>query len=384
MTHAADVARFVEEHMEEVLADLDHLVGMESPSTDKALLDAALSGIETWAVERLGEPASRTRHDGGDRGDVLELTWEGSGASGAVLSVCHYDTVWPEGTLADWPLTRDGDVLTGPGVLDMKAGIVQTVWMLKALRELGVPHADLHLLLTGDEEIGSSASRHHIEAAAQNALVTMIAEPSAAGAVKVQRKGTVMADVTVTGIQSHAGLDPEKGASAIHELARLVGRIADLADPERGTTVNVGVITGGTGRNVVAEKASCQVDVRVQKAAEEDRVVEALEALRVEDERCSIEMEIDRNRPPMNPTERTEEMLALLVAAGQDMGVEVTTQAVGGASDGNFIAALGLPVIDGLGGVGAGPHARHEHITVSGLPRQTALMAGLVEQLAGG
>lgn len=381
MTHAAAVAQFVEEHLEEVLADLDHLVSMESPSTDKTLLDDTLTGIEAWVVQRLGEPERRARHDGGDRGDVLDLQWTGQGATGQVLSVCHYDTVWPAGTLAEWPLTRDGDVLSGPGVLDMKAGIVQTVWMVRALRELGIPYPDVRLLLTGDEEIGSVASRHHIEAAAQDALVTMIAEPSAAGAVKVQRKGTVMADVTVTGIQSHAGLDPEKGASAVHELARLVGRIVDLADPERGTTVNVGVISGGSGRNVVAESATCQVDVRVQEPQEEDRVVAALESLQVADERCTLEVEIDRNRPPMNPTERTEEMLALIVEAGRDMGVEVTTQAVGGASDGNFIAALGLPVIDGLGGIGAGPHARHEHITVSGLARQTALMAGLVEQL---
>jgi glutamate carboxypeptidase len=383
MTAAAAVRDYVETHIDEVLADLDRLVRLETPSSRRDLLEAALPQIEAYAVERLGDPVARAQHDGGERGDVLDLTWAGSpGVEGTVLSLCHYDTVWPEGTLAGWPLTRDGDVLTGPGVLDMKAGIVQTVWMLRALRELGAPHPAVRLLLTGDEEIGSTVSRPHIEAAAAECLVTLISEPSAGGAVKVQRKGTVFADVTVTGLESHAGLDPYAGASAVHEIAKLIPKIVALADRSKGTTVNVGTVEGGSGRNVIAGQARCAVDVRVQHPAEAERVASALEALQVEDERCSLEMYVDHNRPPMNPTPRTEEIVALAHRAGEDLGSPIETQAVGGASDGNFIAALGLPVIDGLGGIGAGPHARHEHITVSGLPRQTALMAGIVELLA--
>ncbi|WP_130013442.1 M20 family metallopeptidase [Serinicoccus sediminis] len=379
-THASAVRDLVEEHLNEVLADLDLLVSLETPSRRRDLLVAALPQIEAYLVRRLGEPTRRVQHDGGDLGDVLDLTWAGTD-EGQVLSLAHYDTVWPEGTLASWPLTRDGDVLTGPGVLDMKVGVVQTVWMLLALRELGVPHPDLRLLLTADEEVGSRVGRPHLEQAAREALVTLITEPSAGGAVKTRRKGMVFADLTVHGVEAHAGLDPDAGASAVHELATLVPRLVELADRERQTTVNVGTISGGSGRNVVAGRATCEVDVRIQDPAEEERIVRALEALEATDHRCRLEVVVDRNRPPMNPTADTDRLLALVRAAGADLGVEVGDQPVGGASDGNFVAALGLPVLDGLGGIGAGPHARHEHILVSGLARQTALMAGVVEQL---
>ena len=382
-THAAAVRNLVAARLDDVLADLDLLVSLETPSQRRDLLRAALPQIEAYLVGRLGEPARRVQHDGGEFGDVLDLTWTGSGAAGEVLSLAHYDTVWPEGTLAGWPLRRDGDVLTGPGVLDMKLGIVQTVWALLALRELGVPHPDLRLMLTADEEIGSRAGRPHLEAAAREALVTLVTEPSADGAVKTRRKGMVFADLVVHGVEAHAGLDPDAGASAVHELATLVPRVVALAEPGRGTTVNVGTFTGGTGRNVVAGHATCAVDVRIQEPTEEDRVVAALEALRPHDPRCRLEVAIDRNRPPMNPGEHTARLVGLARAAGADLGVEVGEVAVGGASDANFIAALGLPVLDGLGGIGAGPHARHEHVLVSGVPRQTALLAGILEQLAG-
>ncbi|QFG68414.1 M20/M25/M40 family metallo-hydrolase [Ornithinimicrobium pratense] len=385
MTHAAQVRKYVQDHLTELLEDLRRLVHTETPSNRKDLLQIGLAEIEDYVTTRLGEPSARRQHEGGPRGDVLDLTWPGSpGVEGSVLSVCHYDTVWPEGTVEDWPLTQQGDELSGPGVLDMKAGIVQTVWMLLALRQLKIPHPALRLMLTGDEEIGSLASRRHIEAAARESQVTLIAEPSAGGDVKVQRKGTVTADIVVHGIESHAGLDPEKGASAIHEMARLIPSVLALADPDLATTVNVGLLAGGSGRNVVAGLASCQIDIRIQEPQEEDRVVGVLEALAPHDDRCRLEIMIDRNRPPMNPTEQTERLLGLVKRAGRDLGEVVGTQAVGGASDGNYIAALGLPVIDGLGGIGDGPHARHEHIQVSGLPRQVALMAGLVELLADG
>lgn len=381
MTPASRHRDFVAAHLDDVLRDLHRLVHVETPSHRRDLLQIGLDDIDDYVTGRLGPADRRTRYDGGERGDVLDLTWKGT-ADGTVLCLVHYDTVWPEGTITEWPLTRQEDVLTGPGVLDMKAGLVQTVWMLLALRDAGVPHPSIRLLLTGDEEIGSTAGRPHIEAAAADALVTLIPEPSADGDVKLTRKGMVFADVVVTGVESHAGLDPEAGASAIHELARLIPRLTDLKDPARETTVNVGVIAGGTGRNVVAGRATCAIDIRVQDPAEEERVVAALESLTPEDPRCSVEVTIDRNRPPMNPTHHTERLMALLQETAADLGDSIGDRPVGGASDGNFISALGLPVIDGLGGIGAGPHARHEHITVSGLPRQTALMAGLVERLA--
>ncbi|GAB94186.1 glutamate carboxypeptidase [Kineosphaera limosa] len=380
MTHAVRYRDLLTTNVEAMIDDLRRLVHVETPSDRPDLLRAGLADIEDYVTTRLGAPSRRQRHDGGARGDVLDLTWEGT-APGAVLCLVHYDTVWPEGTVDDWPLTRDGDILTGPGVLDMKAGLVQTVWMLLVLREVGEPHPAVRLLLTGDEEIGSSVGRPHIEAAAADALVTLIPEPSAAGDVKLQRKGMVFADLQVHGVESHAGLDPDAGASAITELAALIPQINALADRERETTVNVGVIRGGSGRNVVAGVASCEVDIRIQDPAEEDRMVAALEALTVTDPRCSLEVIVERNRPPMNPTAHSQGLLTLLRTAAADLDETVDSRAVGGASDGNFVSALGLPVIDGIGGIGAGPHARHEHITVKGLSRQTALMAAVAEQL---
>lgn len=381
MTCAPAVREHLEGHLEDMLADLDLLVGLETPSNDKALLDAGLTAIESYVIARLGEPREHTRIPGGEWGDVADLTWAGTlGSVRPVLVVCHYDTVWPAGTLATWPLTRDGDVLSGPGVLDMKAGLVQTVWMLRALRALGVPHSDVRLILNGDEEVGSRAGRGPIEAAAAEAVLTLVPEPSAEGHVKVQRKGMLFADLLVEGVESHAGLDPTSGASAVHELALLIPQVVALAAPDRGTTVNVGVVSGGSARNVVAGQARCAVDVRISEPEEEDRVADALEALAVTDPRTTLTVLLDRNRPPMNPVDSTPSWLAAVEQIGRDLGHEVGHRPVGGASDANFVAGLGLPVIDGLGGIGAGPHARHEHILVSGLTRQTALMAGLVER----
>lgn len=382
MSDAPAVAQFAAQHEAEMIADLDLLVSQETPSDRPDLLRAGLDRIEAYLVDRLGEPERRVRHDGVQHGDVLDMTWAGS-RPGTVLCLCHYDTVWPEGTLAHWPLRRENDVLTGPGVLDMKAGIVQSVWMLLALRYLQAPHPDVRLMLTGDEEIGSKVSRAHLEAAAKEVDLTLVSEPSAGGDVKVQRKGIMIVDLLVHGIEAHAGLDPDAGASAVHEIARLIPRVAALANRSKGTTVNVGVVRGGTGRNVAAGGAHASVDVRIRDEAEVQRMIDDLRALAPQDNRTTLEVVIDVNRPPMNLTPSTEPFLQAAVEVGAELGVELGHTPVGGASDANFIAALGLPVIDGLGGIGAGPHARHEHTTVSGLFRQTALMAGLIQRVSG-
>ncbi|WP_344681418.1 MULTISPECIES: M20/M25/M40 family metallo-hydrolase [Actinomycetes] len=382
-------------HQEHLLEDLRRIVHAETPSHDKALLDAGLEVIRTLAVERLGEPQAEARTDGGVHGDVLDLRWPGRDVDGgeitelesSVLSVCHYDTVWPAGTITGWPLTAEGDRLTGPGVLDMKFGIVQTLWAVRALRELGVPHAPLRLLLTGDEEIGSTAGRPAIEAAAAQSALTLVPEPSAAGQPKDRRKGMVFADLTVHGVQAHAGLEPEKGASAVHALAAVVPDIVALASPDDGTTVTVGTFHGGTSRNVVAGQATCQVDVRVTEAAEQDRVAEGLRALRLPqphaaDPRLRLEIAVDANRPPMNPTPASRAAMDRVERLAAGLGRRITPAAVGGASDANFVSALGLPVLDGLGAVGEGPHAVHEHILVSEIAPQTALLAGLLADVA--
>ncbi|WP_084479319.1 M20 family metallopeptidase [Nesterenkonia sp. AN1] len=391
-----EIQTFITEHLKDVLEDLRRIVHCETPSQDKALLDAGLTEIRALAIERLGEPSHEARTEGGEYGDALELLWPGAPAAAddaaapvtseaPVTSVCHYDTVWPAGTLSVWPMSIDGDRLTGPGVLDMKFGIVQTIWAVLALRSAGIAHAPVRLLLTGDEEIGSVAGRPVIEAAAKDSRVTLVPEPSAGGQPKDRRKGMVFADITVHGVEAHAGLEPENGASAVHALAVLVPEIVALAAPERGTTVNVGTLQGGTGRNVVAGRAECLVDVRVTETAEQDRVADALRALTLpepyrSDDRLRLELQVDANRPPMNPTPASEAAMARLAQIAAGLGRELSPRMVGGASDANFISALGLPVLDGLGAVGEGPHAWHEHLLISGVAPQTALLAGMLAE----
>ncbi|WP_017537001.1 M20 family metallopeptidase [Nocardiopsis halophila] len=366
-----------------ILDDLRRLVEKETPSSDKRLLDAGLEDIEAWAVERLGAPAERVRRDGGVHGDVLEMLYPGDGG-GEVLLLCHYDTVWPEGTLEEWPVGIDGDRFSGPGCFDMKAGIVQGVWAVKTLRDAGLPLPSIRFLFNGDEEVGSPASSPHIEHAGRAADVTLVLEPSREGMVKTGRKGMGLFDVTATGIESHAGLDPQAGASAVHALAELVPRMAALAAPERGTTVNVGVFSGGTARNVVAGKASCQVDVRIQDPEEPARVDAGLAALAPSDGRVKVEVSGGWNRPPMNPGPATDRAFGLAREVAAGLGEDLGQISVGGASDGNLVAALGRPVLDGLGAAGAGPHSRDEHVSIGRTPHQVALLSGLLTRLSEG
>ncbi|KAA5828467.1 M20 family metallopeptidase [Saccharopolyspora hirsuta] len=373
------VAR-AEQELPEVLADLRRLVEHETPSNDKQALNAGLADIERWLAERLGEPVSRQRHDGGERGDVLDVTYPGT-TGGTVLLLCHYDTVWPVGTLAEWPFTVDGDRITAPGCLDMKLGIVHGVWALRLLRELDVPHPSVRFLLNGDEEIGSLASRPHIEQACTEATATLVLEPSREGMAKIRRKGLGLFDLAVQGVESHAGLDPTAGASAIHAIAELIPAITALAAPERGTTINVGLLSGGTGRNVVAGRATCEIDIRIQDPAEMARIDAGFRELAVSDDRIRVELTGDWNRPPMNPNPLSEKLFEQAKAAAQEHGRALEGTSVGGVSDANFVSALDKPVLDGLGAVGAGPHSRDEHVIPSESPGQIATLATLISNL---
>jgi glutamate carboxypeptidase len=364
-----------------MLADLKALVELETHSYDKAMLVKGLRAIRARAVELLGTPEEEVLHDGGQYGDVLELTYRGT-APGTVLMLSHYDTVWPTGTLAGWPFAVVEGKATGPGVFDMKAGLVQSIWALRGLRELGLPHPGVRFLFNGDEEIGSPASRGHIEAASEDTLAGLVFEASMDGALKTARKGVGLFNVRVTGVEAHAGLDPEAGASAIHALAEIVTALAGAASPERGTTVNVGLISGGTGRNVAAGHAGCGVDVRVADASEMGRIDDVFAGLRAADPRITISVTGEWNRPPMSPNSASQRLFkeAQEVAAG--FGWLLDEASVGGASDGNFISALGRPVLDGMGAVGDGAHARHEHVLVDQIPERTALTIGLLTALA--
>ncbi|WP_235215272.1 M20 family metallopeptidase [Phaeacidiphilus oryzae] len=363
-----------------MLADLRRYVNLETPSDDRGCLQAALPLIERWLVDSLGTPERRRRVDGGDYGDTLVLDWSGTGDAPVVL-LCHYDTVWSRGTVERRSFALDGDRATGPGIFDMKAGLVQAVWALRALDAAGLPRPAVRLVLNGDEEVGSLSSRPVIEAEAAGAPAVLVFEASADSAVKTARKGVGLFRLTATGREAHAGLDPTKGVSAVDEIARAILAVHGLSRPEAGTTVNVGTVHGGTRSNVTAGRAVADLDVRVADRSEAERIDRGLAALRPHHPEASIEVGGEWNRPVMERTPGGARLYDLARRVASDLGFALRECSVGGASDGNFAAALGLPVLDGLGAVGDGAHARSEHISVSGMTERCALAAGVLLEL---
>jgi glutamate carboxypeptidase len=355
-----------------IVDDILTLVRHETGSYDLAGLAGGLDLLRELTVERLGRPDHEQRHPGGECGDTLTLTYAGTGA-GHVALVGHYDTVWPTGTLAGWAqpgAADDGrERLSGPGIFDMKTGLAQGIWALKLARESGAPLPTVTFLFNGDEEIGSLSSRPVIEDVARKVDATLVLEPSAHGAVKTARKGTGIFQVTATGVESHAGLAPQDGASAITALSEFVVAAAAVAAPERGTTINTGLIRGGSAINVVAGQATAGVDIRVSSAAEQDRVDAELDAIKVSDPRVRIEIDHAWNRPPMTLNAASAPLLALARAVAREQRRDALRDtAVGGASDANFVAALGLPVLCGMGAVGDGPMPRASSSTRTRCP----------------
>ncbi|WP_406689992.1 M20 family metallopeptidase [Saccharopolyspora sp. ID03-671] len=380
MTAAAAHA-WLTEHRDEMIADLAAYVNHESSSDDLTALDECLRWVCDWLDARIGPPAEHERLPRDETGDVVIRRYSGSGAE-PILLLAHYDTVWSTGTLAGWPFAVDGDRISGPGVFDMKAGLVQAVWALRALEELGLPRPPVTLLLNGDEETGSLGSSDVIAAEARRSRAALVFEASADGAVKTARKGVGLFTVTVTGEEAHAGLDPTAGASAVVEMAHQVLRCRALTDLDAGTSVNVGVVRGGTRANVTAGSATAELDVRVADAVEASRIDAALASLEPVDPKTRITVSGGWNRPVF---ERTPEVAALYEVARDcavPLGLDLRETAVGGASDGNFAQAAGVPVLDGLGAVGAGAHARTEHATVSGLLQRSALTTALLHHFA--
>jgi glutamate carboxypeptidase len=298
------------------------------------------------------------------------LVWRRPGDR-PVLLLCHFDTVWPPGTLEEFPFTVEDGVARGPGAFDMKAGIVQC---LHAVRS--VPDGPVTILFTGDEEIGSPTSRALIEDEARGSRAVLVLEPAAGPNVKVARKGIGQWRIEVHGRAAHAGLAPESGVNAVVELAEQIRRLDDLARLEEGTTVTVTMAGGGSAGNVVPEQAWCTVDVRMWSDQEADRLARAFESLQPVLDGARLEVAGGINRGPLD-REASEGLYRRLRALGYDVGAA----AVGGASDGNFTAALGIPTLDGLGPVGGGAHARDEHVELDELPRRTEMVARLVADL---
>ncbi|MFD4987679.1 2-dehydropantoate 2-reductase [Streptomyces sp. NPDC058374] len=380
---AAAVRTWLAAHREEMVSDLAAYTSVESSSTDLEALDTCLAWLRDWLDGALGAPEAEEIQEREETGDILIRRYPGTGGR-PLLLLGHYDTVWPTGTLDQWPFRRDGDRITGPGVFDMKAGLVQAVWALKALDALGLPRPACTLMLNGDEETGSLASSEAIVAEARDSRAALVFEAAADGAVKTARKGVGLFTLTVTGQEAHAGLDPEAGASAVEELAHQILRLADLRDREAGTSLNVGVVEGGTRSNVTAGQAVARLDVRVATGAEQERIGAALTALRPVDARTSVEVSGGWNRPVFERTAQVAELAELARGCAASLGWELRETAVGGASDGNFVVAAGVPVLDGIGAVGSGAHARTENTTVSGMVERAALTAAVLATLAEG
>ncbi|MEU9189030.1 2-dehydropantoate 2-reductase [Streptomyces sp. NPDC048484] len=385
---AAAVRRWLDEHREDMVADLDAYTSQGSASDDPDDLDACLGWLRDWLDRRLGAPDTEETLPREEAGDILVRRYPARGPaaddSRPVLLLGHYDTVWPTGTLDSWPFRRDGDHISGPGVFDMKAGLVQAVWALRALDALELPRPACTLMLNGDEETGSLASREAIVAESHDSRLAMVFEAAADGAIKTARKGVGLFTVTVTGSEAHAGLDPTAGASAVDELAHQILRLAELRAPDAGTSLNVGVVEGGTRSNVTAGRAVGRIDVRVASAAEQNRVTEALAALRPVDPRTRVEVTGDWNRPVFERTEQVAALAELARRCAALLGEDLREASVGGASDGNFVVATGTPVLDGIGAVGSGAHARSENTSVSGMVARSALAATVLVSLAAG
>lgn len=376
LVEAAEAAR------DALVADLTAYVEHETPSDDRAALEAGLSWVCAYVEERLGTPSASRTVNGAPYGDIAVLDWDAvNGGTGEITILCHYDTVWPLGTVANWPVSTEGDRLTGPGVFDMKAGLIQATHAIAIAKAQGLPLPAIRLVLNGDEEIGSPASRAVIEESVVGRDVVLVFEASAEGALKTARKGVGIFSVTTQGIEGHAGLDPENGVSAIDEMARVILTLHGAADLAAGTSVNVGTITGGSRSNVTAGRAEVMVDVRVADVDEMERIDATFAGLTPHRDGASVTYGGDWNRPVMPRTDVTAAIFAVAQEVSAEQGWAVEEISVGGASDGNFAAALGLPVLDGLGAVGDGAHARHEWISIDGMVQRTALAAGLITRL---
>ena len=370
------------ERQDAIVSTIRQLVEIESPSDNKAAVDQLAESV----AERFSGLGGEIRfHRANDFGNHLQVNFGGRSAK-PVLLLGHYDTVYPLGTLANMPCAVAGNKLTGPGVLDMKSGIALMLHAIAALQEWhaseqGALPRPVNVLLVSDEEVGSDSSRHITEALAKRSAAVLVLEPSYGkqGFVKTARKGVGEYQIRVTGKASHAGLDFEKGVNAIRELANQIEKISTFTELKKGLTVNVGIVTGGSRTNVVPAEASAQVDVRIARMKDAAGIDKKMRRLRSFHRRCKIEITGGINRPPMERNAGVAALYAQAKAIARDLGWRLGEAAVGGGSDGNFTAGLGIPTLDGLGGVGDGAHATHEHILISELPRRAALIARLIE-----
>ncbi|HEV2325149.1 MAG TPA: M20 family metallopeptidase [Terracidiphilus sp.] len=352
------------------------LVLAESPSGEKAAVDACIS----LAAARARELGGRVRmHRRLKYADVMEARF-GPRRRGEkpVLVLGHLDTVWPLGTLKTMRWRVAEGRLWGPGVLDMKAGVAMALTAIEMLSEAGLLEREIVLLLTGDEEVGSRESRAAIERAAAECSAVFVLEPAQGLAYKTARKGTGNWRIEVKGVAAHAGVDFEKGANALRELARAIEVVSGWTDLKRGLTVSVDMAGGGSASNVIPAEAWAEVDVRIARAADGPRMARRFAGLKAVDKRCTLMATGGINRPPMERTPGTVRLFELARELAAEIGLDLQEAATGGGSDGNFTSAMGIPTLDGMGAVGEGAHARHESVVVEELAVRTAMIAGML------
>ncbi len=370
-----DIRRAAETNQTSLLQQLRALVEIESPSDDKTAVDRANDSVSAMAAP-LG--ARINRHKQRHFGDVLELRFgPARSRRSRVLLLGHLDTVWPIGTLAAMPWREKDGKIYGPGVLDMKAGVMMAVEAIRILRELAMERP-VTLLLNSEEEIGSPISRHITEKLAQQCAAVFVLEPAQGLAYKTSRKGVGHYDLHVTGVGAHSGVDFQSGHSAVLEMSRLVETISNFTNLGKGRTLNVGVIAGGTRSNVIAAECSAQIDARIRNAADAKVVDRLMQGLRVTDPACKLAITGGINRPPMERRPGTVALFKQARTLAAELGFALEEASTGGGSDGNFTAALGVPTLDGMGAVGAGAHAAHEHIERAHLVPRTALLAAML------
>ncbi|HKW19543.1 MAG TPA: M20 family metallopeptidase [Terriglobales bacterium] len=376
--------RYFAKQQSRIVDTIRQFVEIESPSDLKQAVDR----LGTVVGSRFAAMGGRVHlHHAENFGDHLQIDFKSSGSAKQkpLLLLGHLDTVYPIGTISRMPWRIAKGKLHGPGVLDMKAGVALALHVIEANLKWnsGKLPRPVTVLLVSDEEVGSKSSRAITERLAKKSSAVLVLEPAygSQGAVKTARKGICEYTLKVEGKAAHSGLDFEKGQSATVELAKQICEISELVDLERGITVNVGKIAGGTRANVVAAEATALIDVRVARMGDGLKIDEKLRSLKRFNPNCRITISGGMNRPPMERTQAVAELFGKARAIAKELGCELEEAAVGGGSDGNFTAALGVPTLDGLGALGEGAHANHESIVISELPKRAALLSGLIASL---
>jgi glutamate carboxypeptidase len=373
--HPKEILSKTQEKLPWFLQHLEKLVRVESPSEDPAAVNAAQELTAGWAATLGGKIK---RYPQKNFGDIYELRFGPTRyRQRPILILGHLDTVWPHGTLKSMPWINKAGKLSGPGVLDMKAGVVMALTAVSVLRDLDLLRP-VTLLLVSEEEIGSPVSRPITERLALESSAVFVLEPAQGLALKTARKGVGHYDLHVTGVGAHSGVDFESGHSAVLELARQIERISTFTDLSRGLTVNPGVISGGTRSNVIAAEAHAEIDVRIARASDEKRVDRLFRSLKPFDKACKLTLTGGINRPPMERKAGTIALFKQAKKIASDLGFNLEEASTGGGSDGNFTAALGVPTLDGMGAIGAGAHAAHEHLLIEHIVPRTALLAAML------